>query len=184
MHPLIFVRRLLSNNRIHPGDPLPATYILTQPPSIITLITPDMHPNLPSSPSSPKVTPSHDPFPCETSSLLPHQDEDAPTSTPTSASISSSPSLTAIILAFMTLHFLLAFSEIILVAPLIKLFEQSLCLNYYDFPIGGVQEEWCKVPQVQGPLATIRGWKGAGDTLPGTFPRMVRRLGWLMTWDE
>ncbi|PQE03719.1 Major facilitator superfamily domain general substrate transporter protein [Rutstroemia sp. NJR-2017a BBW] len=66
----------------------------------------------------------------------------------------------------MTLHFLLAFSEIILVAPLIKLFEQSLCLNYYDFPAGGVQEQWCKVPQVQGPLATIRGWKGAGDTLP------------------
>ncbi|KAM3080581.1 hypothetical protein ACMFMG_005523 [Clarireedia jacksonii] len=123
-----------------------------------------MHTNPPSSPSSSVLTPTHIPSPCETSSLLPHQDEDAPTSTP--ASLSPSPSLSATIITFMALHFLLAFSEIVLVAPLIKLFEQSLCLNYYDFPAAGVQEEWCKIPEVQGPLATVRGWKGAGDTLP------------------
>ncbi|PQE10193.1 mfs multidrug transporter protein [Rutstroemia sp. NJR-2017a WRK4] len=137
-----------------------------------------MQPNLPSSPSSSVTTPPHDPSPCETSSLLPHQDEDAPTPS-TSASLSS-PSLTATILTFMTLHFLLAFSEIILVAPLIKLFEQSLCLNYYDFPTGGVQEEWCKVPQVQGPLATIRGWKGAGDTLPDCRSMELADRLWLI----
>lgn len=70
------------------------------------------------------------------------------------------------ILYFMTIHFLLAFTEIILVAPLIRLFENSLCLRHYGFPAGGVEEGLCKIPEVQRPLATIRGWKSMFDTLP------------------
>ena len=71
-----------------------------------------------------------------------------------------------LVLYFMSIHFLLAFTQIILVAPLIRLFENSLCLSYYKFPSGGVQESLCKIPEIQQPLATIRGWKSTLDTLP------------------
>jgi hypothetical protein len=78
-------------------------------------------------------------------------------------------SLSIVVSYFMVIHFLLAFCEMILVAPLIKLFEESLCLNYYQFPNGGVEEHLCKIPEIQRPLATIRGWKAMFDTLPGSF---------------
>ena len=78
--------------------------------------------------------------------------------------------LTSIVLFFMTIHFLLAFCEIVLVAPLLRLFENSLCLSHFGFPPGGVEEYLCKIPGVQGPLATIRGWKSMFDTIPGTWP--------------
>lgn len=81
--------------------------------------------------------------------------------------LESTPTLTRIILYFMAIHFLLAFCEMILVAPLIQLFENSLCLKYYGFPVDGVGEKLCKVPEIQGPLATIRGLKSSFDTLPG-----------------
>jgi len=78
------------------------------------------------------------------------------------------------IVFFMTLHFLLAYCELILVAPLIKLFEQSLCISYYDShgpsDIGSdvdLPELMCKIQEVQAPLATIRGWKSLFDTIPG-----------------
>ncbi|TVY45356.1 Efflux pump [Lachnellula subtilissima] len=74
--------------------------------------------------------------------------------------------LSVLILYFMAIHFLLAFCEIILVAPLIKLLENSLCLSYYNFPGNGVQDELCKIPDIQGPLATLRGWKSSFDTIP------------------
>lgn len=76
-------------------------------------------------------------------------------------------SLNKLILYFMAIHFLLAFTEIILIAPLIKLFENSLCRSYYDFPSHGIPEDLCKVPDIQRPLATIRGWKSTFDTFPG-----------------
>jgi hypothetical protein len=75
--------------------------------------------------------------------------------------------LTTIVFYFMTIHFLLAFCEIILVAPLIRLFENSLCLSHFDFPLGGIDESLCKIPEIQRPLATIRGWKSMFDTIPG-----------------
>jgi hypothetical protein len=78
-----------------------------------------------------------------------------------------SPSLSSLVLYFMAIHFLLAFCEIILVAPLIKLFEDSLCQRHYGFPKVGVGEELCKSPEIQGKLATIRGWKSMFDTIPG-----------------
>ncbi|KAG9240836.1 major facilitator superfamily domain-containing protein [Calycina marina] len=70
------------------------------------------------------------------------------------------------VIYFMTIHFLLAFCTIILVAPLIRLFENSLCLKHYGFPSGGVKESLCKIPDIQGSLATIRGWKSTLDTIP------------------
>jgi hypothetical protein len=78
-----------------------------------------------------------------------------------------SSSLSSLIIYFMTIHFLLAFSEIILIAPLLRLFENSLCLSHYGFPVGGVPESSCKGPEIQVPLATIKGWKSMLDTIPG-----------------
>ena len=82
--------------------------------------------------------------------------------------------LSKLVLCFMTIHFLLAFCELILIAPLIKLLEQSLCISYYDLhdpsvfgPGGDVPELLCKIPEIQTPLATIRGWKSMLDTFPG-----------------
>lgn len=64
----------------------------------------------------------------------------------------------------------------VLIAPLISLFEYSLCHSYYNFPEPNfrldnreVISEMCKIPEIQGPLATIRGWKSFGDTVPGIF---------------
>lgn len=71
-----------------------------------------------------------------------------------------------LVLYFMAIHFLLAFCQIILVAPLIRLFENSLCLSHYNFPVGGVAESLCKIREIQQPLATIRGWKSTLDTIP------------------
>lgn len=78
-----------------------------------------------------------------------------------------SPSLSSLVLYFMAIHFLLAFCEIILVAPLIKLFEDSLCQRHYGFRKVDVGEGLCKSPEIQGKLATIRGWKSMFDTIPG-----------------
>jgi hypothetical protein len=83
-----------------------------------------------------------------------------------------SPPLSLVIIYFMSIHFLLAFCEIILVAPLIKLFENSLCQSHYGFPIGGVDESLCKITEIQAPLATIRGWKSMFDTIPGVLSQV------------
>ena len=93
-------------------------------------------------------------------------DDETPQS-PASAYPSPPSSLTAQIVYFMSIHFLLAFCEMILVAPLIRLFEESLCLSHFGFPSVGVPEISCKIPEIQQPLATIRGWKSMFDTIPG-----------------
>jgi hypothetical protein len=75
--------------------------------------------------------------------------------------------LSTLVFYFMAIHFLLAFTEIIVIAPLMRLFEDSLCLDYYHFPTGGVEESLCKIPEIQQPLATIRGWQSMLGTIPG-----------------
>jgi len=49
-----------------------------------------------------------------------------------------SSSLTRVILYFSAVHFLLAFCQIVQIAPLIRLFENSLCLAHYGSPKLGV----------------------------------------------
>lgn len=91
--------------------------------------------------------------------------------------------LSHLILYFMAIHFLLAYCELILIAPLIKLFEQSLCITYYDVhdpglisPNGGIPESLCKIQEIQSPLATIRGWKSMLDTIPGfTYFQLIKK---------
>jgi hypothetical protein len=90
------------------------------------------------------------------------------------AALQNSAPLSRLVLYFMAIHFLLAFCELILVAPFIKLFEQSLCISYYDAhdpsvigPGDSIPEALCKIQGIQAPLATIRGWKSMFDTVPG-----------------
>jgi hypothetical protein len=91
--------------------------------------------------------------------------------------------LSRFILYFMAIHFLLAYCELILIAPLIKLFERSLCITYYDVhdpgvigPDGGIPESRCKIQEIQSPLATIRGWKSMLDTIPGfTYFQLIKK---------
>ena len=75
---------------------------------------------------------------------------------------------------FMSMYFLLAFCELVVVAPLVKLFERSLCVSYYDsrrldLDVMGkeVPEHLCKIPEIQMSLARIRGWKSMLDMIPG-----------------
>lgn len=92
------------------------------------------------------------------------------------------PSRTAIY--FMSIYFLLAFSELVPTAPLVKLFERSLCISYYTrhhpniVPPGQeIPERLCKVPEIQASLATIRGWKSTLDMIPGKArPPNLRNL--------
>lgn len=74
---------------------------------------------------------------------------------------------------FMAINFLLAFGEHIIVAPLIKLFENSLCLSHYGFPDGALNPELCQIIEVQRPLAQIRGWKSMFDVIPGKMPLLT-----------
>lgn len=87
---------------------------------------------------------------------------------------SQTASATWTVLYFMALHFLIAFIEMVLVAPLLRLEEESICIrHYYVFDPsligsgGNIDEQLCKIGQVQGPLARIRGWKSLLDTIPG-----------------
>ena len=65
----------------------------------------------------------------------------------------------------MTIHFCIAFTDIITTAPLIRLFEESLCKVFYG--VMGIDEGKCKVKAIQRELAGVRGVKGGLDMLPG-----------------
>jgi len=123
--------------------------------------------------SSPPSSPPHDAEDGfeghEASPLLPSTNGQPGSSENQGVILSNSKSITTLIIYFMALHFCIAFCEMVLVAPLVKIFEHSLCLNYFGFPIGGVEDEWCNIPEIQHPLATIRGWKSMFDTIPGRF---------------
>ena len=116
----------------------------------------------------------------ENSHLLQDAEYSAPFSGGQSAISSASKfsPISKITLYCMALHFLLAFFEMVLSAPLLSLFEQSLCVSYYathDPSIighsGSVPEALCKLPEIQRDLATVRGWKSLFDTIPGQSTR-------------
>lgn len=132
-------------------------------------------------PSSKPNSPSTNP-PSETSPLISTHNHPHELPSPSLPSAS----LPTLILYFMALHFLIAFCEMVLVAPLISLFESSLCHSYYNFPSPSlssklnaqeITSEMCKIPEIQGPLATIRGWKSFGDTVPGIFFVFLKKRG-------
>ncbi|KAK6595948.1 MFS multidrug transporter [Botrytis cinerea] len=136
-----------------------------------------------SNPNSPSTNPPNETSPLISTHNHPHE---LPSPSPPSPPSASLPTL---ILYFMALHFLIAFCEMVLVAPLISLFESSLCHSYYNFPSPSlssklntqeITSEMCKIPEIQGPLATIRGWKSFGDTIPGAYPKIFDlRWVWL-----
>jgi hypothetical protein len=59
-------------------------------------------------------------------------------------------------------------------APLARVLEDIICRKYYESsaPLGThiaepIPEQDCKMPQVQGPLAMLRGWDAAFACIPG-----------------
>lgn len=95
--------------------------------------------------------------------------QDGPHSKSKPGVLYSSSRLSGLIFYFMMIHFLLAFCDIILNAPLQRLFENSLCLKYYNFPESGVPEGSCKISEIQYNLAILRGWKSMFDNIPGQY---------------
>ncbi|KAF2842536.1 MFS general substrate transporter [Patellaria atrata CBS 101060] len=70
------------------------------------------------------------------------------------------------------LHFLLGVVENIPIAPLLVLYERSICLQYYlkhdPSAIHGtrIEHDLCKISTIQKELAVVKGWKSFFDTLP------------------
>ena len=73
------------------------------------------------------------------------------------------------------LYFFVEMYDMITIAPLTAIFEQSLCRKWYinhdpsRINFGGpVNEQFCKLEPIQAAVAVLRGWKLAFDTVPGT----------------
>jgi hypothetical protein len=111
----------------------------------------------------------NEPVPETTPLLADDALQDRPHSMSKLGVLSSSRRLSGLIFYFMMIHFLLAFCDIILNAPLQRLFENSLCLKYYNFPESGVPEGSCKISEIQYNLAILRGWKSMFDNIPGQY---------------
>ena len=73
------------------------------------------------------------------------------------------------------LYFFVEMYDMITIAPLTAIFEQSVCRKWYinhdpsriNFG-GSVNEQLCKLESIQAAVAVLRGWKLAFDTIPGT----------------
>jgi hypothetical protein len=115
----------------------------------------------------------NEPTPETTPLLADNALQDEPHSKSKPGVLSSSRRLSGLIFYFMMIHFLLAFCDIILNAPLQRLFENSLCLKYYNFPESGVPEGSCKISEIQYNLAILRGWKSMFDNIPGQYIVMI-----------
>lgn len=73
------------------------------------------------------------------------------------------------------LNFSMEMSEMILIVPFVAMYEQNLCRSYYKEhdptkvnPDGSVLESLCKVTTIQRQLASLRGWHGTFNAIPGT----------------
>ncbi|TAQ85799.1 hypothetical protein B7494_g5856 [Chlorociboria aeruginascens] len=97
--------------------------------------------------------------------------------------------LTRIAVYCMLLLFLVEMYDFITIAPLVALFERSICRSYYVLhspevirPDGSIEESLCKINPIQAELAVLRGWKLAFDTLPVflvavLFGKLADRVG-------
>ena len=78
------------------------------------------------------------------------------------------------------IEFLTEFSNNVLTVPLVSLIERAICENYYHehdqiarSSLGSVDEALCKIPEIQGELAKLRGWKAFFETLSGMAPAPI-----------
>lgn len=78
------------------------------------------------------------------------------------------------------IEFLTEFSNNVLTVPLVSLIERAICENYYNghdqialSSLGSVDEALCKIPEIQGELAKLRGWKALFETLSGMAPAPI-----------
>ncbi|KAF2124973.1 MFS general substrate transporter [Dothidotthia symphoricarpi CBS 119687] len=70
-----------------------------------------------------------------------------------------------------TIILLYIFSNYLLVIPTLRLYENAICRNFYHQRDGttspDIDEELCKISEIQSSLATLVGWKIAFDAIPG-----------------
>ena len=78
------------------------------------------------------------------------------------------------------IEFLTEFSNNVLTVPLVSLIERAVCENYYHehdqialSSLGPVDEVLCKIPEIQGEIAKLRGWKAFFETLAGMAPAPI-----------
>ena len=54
------------------------------------------------------------------------------------------------------------------VAPQMMIFEKIICRDYYaEWQTGAGSSNACKIEPIQSELATINGWWGTFETIPG-----------------
>ncbi|KAF2841302.1 MFS general substrate transporter, partial [Patellaria atrata CBS 101060] len=75
------------------------------------------------------------------------------------------------LISLLTLNVLLEISEVVQIAPTIRLLEDAICRQYYrsSGELGAleeVHEMMCKIEVVQAHLACVRGWLGFFDAIP------------------
>lgn len=78
------------------------------------------------------------------------------------------------------IEFLTELSNNVLTVPLVSLLERAICEDYYHehdqialSSLGPVDEALCKIPEIQGALAKLRGWKAFFETLSGMHPAPI-----------
>lgn len=86
--------------------------------------------------------------------------------------------ISTLLLTF-AVFFLLSFAKYLVEVPIVQLFEQTACHQFYRSQYyapffnnvnGSVFEEYdCKVPPVQDILAKLVGWRIAFDAIPGNI---------------
>lgn len=80
-----------------------------------------------------------------------------------------------ILLCTFLLQFLISFAKYVTEVPIIRLFELAACHQYYDHqnrvvgPVDRINENLCKVPQVQDELSLLTGFKFGFDAVYVTW---------------
>lgn len=66
----------------------------------------------------------------------------------------------------LALMLLLRLTNIILELPLLRLVEQIICKAYLDTDVVDIDEQACKIPEVQDKVAKVMGYRTTFDALP------------------
>ena len=79
-----------------------------------------------------------------------------------------SPNVISVTVTATALMFIMDLVNTATVAPQMMIFEKIICRNYYaEWQTGAGSSNACKIEPVQSELATINGWWGAFETIPG-----------------
>jgi hypothetical protein len=84
------------------------------------------------------------------------------------------PQNTRLVLCTFSVFTVAGFSGMLLDVPIVRLFEKIACQDYYAALSNStistpevIDEDLCKLVPIQSTVATLIGWKGAFDSIPG-----------------